>query len=57
MDLLFNAAQCLRSPEREAMFEILKMRIDELRLVGARVDDWKVVAVLFIEERYQRSPI
>ncbi len=53
-DLLFNMARCLRSTEIEAMFEILKLMVDELRLVEARVDEWRVVALRFIEARCQR---
>ncbi len=43
VDLPFNVAQCLRSPEIEAMFEILKLKVDELRL-----DEARVLALLFI---------
>ncbi len=57
LDLLFHMAQCLRSPEIEAMFEILKLRVDELRLVEARDDEWRGVGLLFSEARWHRSPI
>ncbi len=49
-------ARCLRSPEIEAMFKILKLRVDELRLDEARVDEWRVVGPLFIEARWHRGP-
>ncbi len=44
---LFNGARRLRSPEIEALFEIFKLRVDELRLVETRIYEWIVV--------YQRS--
>ncbi len=33
-------AWCLRSPEIDAVFEIFKLNVDELRLVETRADEW-----------------
>ncbi len=41
VDLLFNVAWCLRSPEIDAVFEIFKLSVDELRLVERRADEWR----------------
>ncbi len=38
--------RCLRSPEQEAVFDILKLKVDELRIVEARVDEWRVKDLL-----------
>ncbi len=46
--LFFNVARCLRSPEIEVMFEILKLGVNEFKLVEARVDELRVVALIFI---------
>ncbi len=40
-DLLSNVTWCLRSPEIDAVFEIFKLSVDELRLVVTRADEWK----------------
>ncbi len=57
VDLRFDVAWCLRSPEIEALIGILKLRAYELRLVETRFDEWRVVNLLLIETRCQRSPI
>ncbi len=43
MDLRFNVTRCIRRPEMEAVFKILKLRVDESRLVDTRVYEWRVV--------------
>ncbi len=37
----------------EAVSKILKLRVDELRLVETRVDEWRVVDLFVIEARFQ----
>ncbi len=43
----------LRNPEMEAVSKILKLKVDELGFVETRVDEWRVVDLLFIEARCQ----